>query len=178
MGLFLRRLFIALAFVLLMIGIYGYTLPKEKHVERSITINQPASVIFPMVNNLKKFNEWSPWTGIDPNTQFTFSGPDDGVGANVTWASENRAVGNGSQKIIESRPNEFVKTELNLGGGPAHAQFILQEQGDQTEVTWAFDATLDGILERYFGLLAMEKMLGDAYDQGLQTLKKQLENDD
>ncbi len=175
MGLFLRRFALGVSILVVLVGLFSFTLPSAAHIERSITIQKPTSTIFPYLNNLKKFNEWSPWSKLDPETVYTFSGPTEGVGARVEWKSEQKSVGEGSQEIVESRLNELVKTDLLFGNGtPSKAQFYLDGTATETKVTWAFDAHFDGILERYFGLM-MDKWVGGAYEEGLQNLKQLVE---
>ncbi len=172
---FFKNLTLGLAILLLVVGLIGFALPSSKALQRSVVVNAPASTIFPYVNNLKNFNLWSPWSKLDPDTTYTFSGPEDGVGARVEWKSEDKSVGEGSQGIIESRLNEYVKTSLNFGGGgPASAEFSLVENAGSTEVTWGFHTEFEGVLERYFGLM-LDKWVGDAYDDGLRNLKAHVE---
>ena len=165
--------FIALSIIALIVvlGVVGLFLPNAQHVERQITIQAPASKIFPYFNDFRKFNEWSPWAKLDPDTKYTFSGAESGVGAKIEWASEDDSVGKGSQEIIESRPNEFVKTELDFGmGEPAQAMFTLSEEGENTSLTWAFDTYLDTTISKYFGLM-LDKWVGSSYEEGLADLK-------
>ena len=172
----LKRIILLVMALIMVFGVISLFLPDTSHVERSTTINAPAAKIFPYVNNLKAFNEWSPWTDIDPSTQYKFTGPETGVGAKVDWASEHNEVGKGSQEIIESRANEFVKTRLEFGGGgPAEAQFILSPAGSATQITWAFDTNLNNPIEKYFGLM-MDKWVGQAYEKGLGQLKTLIES--
>lgn len=58
---FLKRfVLIILVLVLVLIGI-GYLLPDEAHVERDVRIDATPETVFPYVNNLRRFKEWSPW---------------------------------------------------------------------------------------------------------------------
>lgn len=171
MSKFLKNLTLGLALFMLVLGLIGFTLPSSKALQRSVVINAPASKIFPFVNNLKNFNLWSPWSKLDPDTEYVFTGPDEGIGARVVWKSENKSVGEGSQEIVESRTHEYVKTNLNFGGGgPANAEFFLDQNGGSTKVTWTFQTEFEGMLARYFGLM-LDKWVGGAYEEGLQNLK-------
>ena len=94
----------------------------------------------------------------------------------MNWASDDQNVGKGSQEILESRPDEFVKTELDFGvGDAAQASFTLNEENGMTTLTWAFDTYLDETISRYFGLM-LDKWVGSAYEQGLADLKTLLES--
>src|SRR6516162_7256303 len=95
--------------VVALIGV-AFVLPGSAHVERSITIDRPASVVFAVLNSYRRFNEWSPWADKDPNAAYTVTGPVSGVGAKQSWHGDPKTVGSGSQEIVESKPNESVTT--------------------------------------------------------------------
>jgi hypothetical protein len=151
-------------------------LPPHAHIERSIVINAKPSQVFNQLNSFKNFNTWSPWAALDPNTKYEFSGPETGVGAFMSWSSENKNVGTGTQKIVESEPDSHLKNEMTFADfdGKAYAEFILVPEGDATKVTWTYDGDMSGIA-KIFGLM-MDKMLGPSYEQGLSKLKEVVES--
>ena len=164
-----------LAFILLIVlGLVAgsFFLPSTSEVERSVTINQSPEKVYSIVNNLSRFNEWSPWHGIDPDTRYEFSGPQQGVGARMTWNSEDKNVGSGSQEIIESVANEKVVVALDFGQqGTAISEILTQPQGDMTELTWKLISNAEGsIIGKYFNLM-LDSMVGPMYEQGLAKLK-------
>lgn len=173
---FIKYLAVGLIGLMILFGFIGLFLPSSQHIERQITIDAPAARVYPYANDFRKFNEWSPWAKLDPNTRYTFSGTDSGTGAIMQWSSEHEHVGKGSQQIIDSRPNEYVKTELDFGfGAPANATFTLSETAGQTTVVWAFDAYMGNTISRYFGLM-MDSWVGASYEQGLADLKTLVES--
>jgi len=165
--------YLGIALLVLAVLIFGGSLflPSESHVERSITVNAAPSAIYEEVSNFENFNNWSPWHAIDPNTEYTYDGGTSGEGAKMSWTSDHKDVGSGSQWIVETIKNQSVKTNLVFEGfeDPAEANFILEPDGDQTKVTWTFDAKFSGLF-KYFGV-AMDGMLGPQYETGLQNLK-------
>src|SRR3970282_2878763 len=57
----LKRMPIAsVAMLLLVLGI-GYLLPGAWQVERSVVIRAPAAAIFPHLNSLKQWRDWTGW---------------------------------------------------------------------------------------------------------------------
>ncbi len=150
----------------------GFLLPREVEVARTIEINAAPEAVFSKVNSLKAGQEWSPWMGRDPEMVVNFAGPDEGVGAEMSWSSENPQVGVGSQKIVVSEVNERVETELDFGEmGTAKAAFLLAEAGGATEVTWTLLADMgDGPMGRWMGLM-MDNWVGADYEAGLSNLK-------
>lgn len=183
---FLKNLLLFLVVVAaLLIGV-AFVLPDSAHVERSITINRPASEVFAVLNSYRRFNDWSPWAAKDPNAKYTVSGPVAGVGAKFSWQGDPKTVGSGSQEITESTPDKSVTTALDFGDwGKARAHFALTPgaQPASTKVVWTLDSqaplALDGKLlwntvGRYMGLF-MDKMVGPDYEQGLIRLKTLVE---
>ena len=94
----LRLVVFLLVAVVAAIGI-AFVLPSTSHVERSITIDRPASQIYMLLSGFKRFNEWSPWAARDPDTKYTWSGPDSGVGAKLAWSMSWR-----QSSRVPSRP--------------------------------------------------------------------------
>jgi hypothetical protein len=154
----------------------GLLLPSSVHVERQILIHAEPDRIFPLLNDLRAFNRWSPWAQKDPLTHFNFSGPDRGVGAQMSWYSAQPQVGAGSQEIIASVANQRVAVALSFGDkSTAVGYYDLQRIDGQTEVTWGFDSEFGyDLFSRYFGLMA-ERWIGPDYEQGLNNLKTLVE---
>ncbi len=169
--------YVGIVILVLLVLVFAGTLflPSESHVERSITINAKPAAIYPEISDFKNFNSWSPWHAIDPDTEYSYEGGTSGEGAKMSWVSENKDVGKGSQWIVETVKNQSVKTNLVFEGfeDPSEANFVLEPDGDQTKVTWTFDSNLSG-LYKYFGV-AMDGMLGPFYETGLQNLKSVVE---
>ena len=109
---FARLIFKVLLTLLILLVMIGFLLPSSAKVERSVVINAPAASIFPHINGMQAFHAWSPWSTIDPQTDYQFSGPETGVGSRMSWQSGDARVGQGSQEIVESSPNTRVKTRL------------------------------------------------------------------
>ena len=151
-------------------------LPAKTHVERSIVVNTQPKLVYSYVQDFQKFNEWSPWARIDPDTQYTYSDPSSGVGARMAWQSEHPDVGSGAQQILAVRIDEYVEMALDFGDmGTANASYELLPDGGATIVTWNFD-TDNGFnpIARIFGVM-MDGMLGPIYEEGLLNLKKVVE---
>jgi effector-binding domain-containing protein len=181
---FLKRLVLfVLVLVVALIGV-AFFLPNTAHVERSITIARPPSIVFAVLDSYRRFNDWSPWAAKDPNAHYTITGPVAGVGAKQSWQGDPKTVGSGSQEIVESKPNESVTTALDFGDmGKARARFILSSDGKGTRVKWTLDTqaplALDGQLiwnaiGRYMGFF-MDGMVGPDYETGLAKLKTLVE---
>lgn len=165
--------FVGLAAILIAAA---YALPRQIEVERSIVIAAEPDEIFPYLDSLKKFNAWSPWAERDPDTAYVFSGPDFGAGAKSTWSSGHPQVGNGSQEIMESVSNEFIRTHLDFGSdGVAEGYYKLARVDNGTEVVWGFESDMgNNPVARYVGLM-MDKLVGEDFAKGLDRLKSLVE---
>ena len=93
---------IALALLVIVLAFAGYVAlqPAVGTVTRSATIAAPPSAVFPYVNDLHKWQDWSPWAKLDPNAKATFDGPQAGPGAIFSWSGDNE-VGEGKMTIAE-----------------------------------------------------------------------------
>lgn len=173
---FIKRLLgILIVLVLILVGV-SYLLPGKAEVSRSVMIDAPPSAIFPYVNSMQETEKWSPWLSRDPETSLSYSGPDAGVGNTLNWSSDHPQVGTGSQEIVESVENQTVRTALDFGSmGTASAFFLLQPDGDSTEVTWGFESDLGmNPMARWMGLM-MDRWVGGDYESGLSNLKTLVE---
>jgi len=160
-----------IALVALFLAVWAL-LPKHAHVERSVSTTAGPATVYALVDGFTRFNEWSPWSRLDPDTRYTYGGPERGVGARMEWTSDKPEVGSGRQEVIAVEPGRGVTYDLDLGmGNPTISTITLVPEADGTRITWALDVDLSGsVLGRYFGLL-LDRMVGPDYERGLAQLK-------
>jgi hypothetical protein len=172
----LKKIVIAVAGILVVLVVIGFILPRRAHVERSINIARPASLVFATVNSFQRFPEWSPWQDLDPQMKQTTEGPREGVGAKLVW-SGNDKVGSGTQTITSSIPGKSVASDVDFGSmGIAKSVLILAPEGSVTHVTWTLDMDMGrSPIAHYFGLM-MDRMIGKDYATGLAKLKRLVES--
>jgi hypothetical protein len=172
----IRNILIGLVVVIAAAAAVGMLLPRHVIVEREVLVEATPEAVFPHINSLQAFSEWSPWSGLDPDMQVAYSGPDTGVGNVMEWTSDHPNVGNGRQEIIEVVANESVRTTLDFGAmGTAEAWWRLVPDGDATRVIWGLDADMGaGPVGRWFGLM-MDRWVGADYQRGLSQLEATVE---
>jgi effector-binding domain-containing protein len=173
----LRYIVLAFLFLLVVVVIVGFFLPAKVHLQRSIEINRKAPVVFNVINSLGNFNKWSPWYELDVSADYTVTGPISGVGSKLTWQGNDK-VGKGSNEIIESKENTFIKTKFFFGKDdqPAFSTLTLSEKNQVTTVTWSFENDFGyNVFYRYFGLV-LEDMIAPDYEKGLKKLKVYVES--
>ncbi len=94
----------------------------------------------------------------------------------MSWASNNPQVGKGSQTIREAVTNERVVIDLDMGEmGKAVSTMQLKPVEGGTVVTWSFSSELNGVMERWMGLL-FDRWIGADYGNGLAKLKRVVED--
>jgi len=171
----LKRVLAGIVAVIVLLVVVGYALPRQVHVERSIVINAPQAQLFDALNGFKRFNEFSPWAALDPNTQYSYAGPESGVGAKMSWTSTDSKVGSGTNEIVESTPPDFIRARLDFGGQLAEASFKFEPADTGTRITWGFDGDVgNNPIARYVGLM-FDKWIGADYEKGLARLKEVME---
>lgn len=149
--------------------------PSDFRVTRSATIPAPPSAVFPHVNDLHKWQAWSPWAKMDPEAGTSFEGPSAGVGAIMKWASSNDQVGEGSMTITESKPDALVGFRLDFikpFAGTNTAEFTFRPEGNQTLVTWSMAGKKNFVVKALGLFMSCDKMIGGMFEQGLDNLKK------
>jgi uncharacterized protein YndB with AHSA1/START domain len=171
---FLKRLLVGLALLIAAFLVVVWFQPDDYRLTRTTVIAAPAAAVFAQVNDLRKWDDWSPWAKLDPNAKVTFSGPQAGPGATFKW-SGNDKIGEGTMTITESKPNERVATRTDFVKpfqGTSNADFVFSEQGGQTNVIWTMAGTQTFIGKAICLFMSMETMLGPEFEKGLAQLKR------
>lgn len=171
---FLKRLAIGLVLLVATFVVVVWLQPDDYRLTRSTVIAAPAAAVFARVNDLRKWDDWSPWAKVDPNARVTFSGPQAGVGASFRWDGNDK-VGAGTMTITESKPDQRVATRTDFVkpfAGTSHSDFIFSQSGDQTNVIWTMSGTHNFIGKAMCLVMSMETMLGPDFERGLAQLKQ------
>ena len=167
------KILIALALILAVLAAVIVTRPDDFRVTRSATMAAPPAVVFEHVNDLKKWEAWSPWAKLDPNSKMTYEGAPSGVGAITKW-NGNNDVGEGIQTITESRPGELVRMKLEFirpFAGTNDVDFTFKPEGSGTLVTWTMSGK-NNFMSKAVGLVMdCDKMCGGFFEKGLANLK-------
>ena len=147
--------------------------PARFRIARSAAIAAPAERVFAQVNDLHRWEAWSPWLKGDPEARTAYEGPPAGPGAGFAW-SGNKNVGEGRMTITESRPNELVRLRLDFVrpfSSTSTAEFDFAPDGHQTLVTWRMSGDKDFLAKAVHMAIDMDKMIGAKFDEGLAQMK-------
>lgn len=147
--------------------------PSNYRIERSAVIAAPASAVFAHVNDLHKWQEFSPWAKIDPNAKIAYEGPVAGPGAIFTWSGNNQ-IGEGRMTITETRPHELVRFRLDFVRpfeGTSDAEFTFRPDSRGTVVTWSMSGKNNFIGKAMCLFMNQDKMIGGEFEKGLASLR-------
>ncbi len=153
--------------------IFAATRPNRFRIERSVLVNSSPEKIFPLLNNFKQWEAWSPWEKLDPALRRSYSGSASGVGAVYNWTG-NKDVGAGRMEIIESLSATKLVLKLDFSAPfEAHNQveFVLAKEGEATRLAQAMHGP-SPFISKLMGLVFnMDKMVGRKYEESLAAIK-------
>ena len=142
-------------------------------VERSIVISAPAEQVYESLVDFHRWVPWSPWEGLDPNIERTYSGPDSGVGATYEWEG-SRKVGKGRMEITDAEAPTRIGIKLDfIKPFKAHntTRFTLSADGSDTNLTWTMTGPKT-LMSKVMGIfMSMDKLVGRDFEKGLAQLK-------
>jgi len=152
---------------------YVATRPDTFRVQRTVLIEAPPERIFPYLEDLRKFSQWSPYEQLDPAMARTYSGARKGKGAVYEW-SGNSKVGKGRMEIAQTAPPSMVVIRLDFVR-PFETQniveFTLQPEAARTRVTWAMRGANPYLAKLIQLVFSMDRMVGRDFEAGLESLK-------
>ncbi|HLX72179.1 MAG TPA: SRPBCC family protein [Verrucomicrobiae bacterium] len=168
----LPTILIAIAALVVLFAIFVSTRPSDFRISRTGRISAPPDVVFENVNDLHKWEAWSPWAKMDPNAKNTFAGPFAGPGSSMEW-NGNKKVGAGRMTIVDSRPNERIQIKLEFFKpfkATNIAEFTFKPEGSQTSVTWTMSGKNNFMAKAVTMVMNCDKMIGGQFEQGLANL--------
>ncbi|MFZ0827947.1 MAG: SRPBCC family protein [Verrucomicrobiia bacterium] len=171
------NILVALLVIVVVFVMMVFLQPAEFKVSRSANFSVPPEIVFAQVNNLRKWEAWSPWAKLDLNAKNTYTGPAAGVGAAFAWSGNNK-VGEGRMTITESSPYELVRFQLVFlkpFKATNIAEFSFKAEGHQTTATWCMSGENNFMGKAMNLMLNCEKMVGRQFEQGLAQLKSLVE---
>jgi uncharacterized protein YndB with AHSA1/START domain len=168
-----KTVLIVVVVLITAILVYAATMPDDFRVQRTTSIKASPEKIFALINDLHRWDSWSPWEKMDPAMQRTFSGATAGKGAVYAWQG-NSKVGEGRMEIADTSPPSRVMIKLDFIKpieGHNTAEFTLDPKGDSTNVTWSMYGP-SAYIAKVIGVFAsMDKMIGKEFETGLANMK-------
>tara|TARA_B100000586_G_C19896083_1_gene337062 strand:+ start:125 stop:646 length:522 start_codon:yes stop_codon:yes gene_type:complete len=133
----LAKIFAGISALLITLILIGFLRPALWSAESSIEIAVEPIVIFPYLNDLNNWDEWTIWSDIESE----LTEPSHGKGAKRQWTDEN--FGSGSIVIVESDLPHSLRYEVTIdSGAQIYGEFLLTELSKGTLVTWRENGNL------------------------------------
>ncbi len=169
----IKRVAIFLVLAVLGLLVFAATKPDTFRVQRSMTVNASPDKVFALVNDLHRWEAWSPWDKMDPEMKKSYSGPESGPGAAYEWDG-NENVGKGKLEITKADiPNEIQMKLHFIEPFEANndVDFTFEPRGESTEVTWGMQGPNPYFSKLMQVFLSMDRMIGKDFESGLTNLK-------
>ena len=144
---------VALVIVAVIGVVAGVVMPSSGHVERSLVVGKDMRQVYDLLNNFRRFPDYSVLRSQDSGVQFKFSGKAYGPGAEISWTSTDPKLGDGGLTIASATP-QFDQIDSNTQdatiiwnldnnwrGLDKHFTLDLERQGHGrlTQITWSYD---------------------------------------
>lgn len=172
----LKKILVIILLVPILLLLGSLFLPSTYRVERSLIMQAKPEAVFPYLNTLTKWPDWTPWTVTKyPDMKISFEGPEAGVGAIYSW--EGKSTGQGTLKLTRSEPDKGLSYDLAFDHGKLLSTGVIHIEplGEGVKVTWSNEGDLGrNPVSRYFGVM-MDRMIGPDFEQGLRNLQKKVE---
>jgi uncharacterized protein YndB with AHSA1/START domain len=172
----LKRIGLGLLLLIALIFIIGLFLPKETHVTREVTIAKPRSEVFAYVKDIRNQDQYGKWNLEDPNMDKSYRGTPGTPGFVAAW--DSKKVGKGEQEITKVTEGERIDMDLRFEkpfkSNATSFMTTSDADGGQTKVVWGYDGHSDYPMN-IMGF-AMKSMLGSAFQEGLNNMKRNLES--
>jgi hypothetical protein len=170
----LLKILLGFALVIAAILVYAATRPGTFRVARTANVNAPPEKIYPLLDDLRAGERWSPYYRKDPAMKGAYGGPERGVGATYDFAG-NKDVGSGRLTITGAAPDRQVTMRLQMFKPFAAdnlVRFTLVPNGQgSTDVTWAMTGRQPLFGKVMCLVFDMDKMVGTDFAAGLANLK-------
>ena len=130
---FLKRLAIGVVLLVGAAAVVVWFQPDDYRLTRATVIAAPAADVFARVNDLRKWDDWSPWAKLDPNAKVTFSGPQSGSGRDVRVGRQRQ----GRRRHDDDHREQAERARRDAHGfpqpfaGTSNSDFIFWQQGNQ-----------------------------------------------
>jgi hypothetical protein len=154
----------------------GVASPKTYVVERRTVVAAPPDRVRAELDDLRRWQGWSPWEGLDTDLQRTYTGPPSGPGAAYAWTG-NKKAGRGRMEVRSSTP-EAVSVDVVFEKpfpSASTSTFSLLPSGGSTEVVWSMVGPRPLVLRLLGPVISMDKIVGKDFERGLAQLKARAE---
>jgi uncharacterized protein YndB with AHSA1/START domain len=154
--------------------------PDTFRIARTVTIRAPAERIFPLIDEPRAHEQWSPFVRRDPHMKKAYVGPTRGVGATLDFDGGSKS-GVGRLMVTGSEPAHRSTMRLQMTRPMACdnvVEFTLVPKAPGiTDVTWAMSGGRPFVIKLMTLACDMDGMVARDFDDGLARLKGLVESD-
>lgn len=145
---------VALVIVAVIGVLAAVVMPGSGHVERSLAVGKDLRQVYDMLDNFRRFPDYSVLSSYEQDVQYKFSGKAFGPGAEISWSGSDPKVGTGGLTIASATP-DFDKIDSNTRdativwnldnswrGMDKHFTLDLSRKGSRgqlTDINWSYD---------------------------------------
>lgn len=153
--------------------------PVPYRVSRTTRIEAAPERVFTELVDFRRWRDWSPWEGVDPDMERSYSGPKSGVGSGYAWDGDKQA-GSGSMTITGAQRPSRVDLDLHFEK-PFPADNVIrfdldpEDGGAATMVTWSMSGEHTGLMRVLGRVMSMDRLVGKDFEKGLAQLKDLIE---
>lgn len=167
-----KRVVLGLAGLIILWAAIGLTLPASFRVERSIEITATPARVYGLIADPREWKRWTVWNQRDPAMTIEYAGAPAGKGAGWSWKSKSE--GNGSMTFTHADENQRLVYRLEFPdfGMTSTGTLAIEPRGNLVRLSWSNHGDLGmNPLQRWFGLF-MDRMVGPDFEAGLANLKR------
>lgn len=175
---YLRLLFFFFLALIVVTAIFSWLAPVKQSLDKSISIQAPALVVYEQVARLENFNQWSAWNQHDSTVKITITGTDGTAGAASHWSGDASISGEGRIEITAAEPGKSVSQKIHFikpKEGHAQSLFTLTELNGLTTVNWHFESETPRPWNIFNFFADIDEQLGPEFEKGLAALKARVE---
>lgn len=167
---------VSAAIITLLLIFLPFTFSPVWTAKRTVFIGERPEAIYPYLNNIEKWQEWTVWTKKeDPAMSFDYTQKLTGAGAKASWKSKK--MGNGSIKFLSIERGKSVTYEMFFGtvANAITGTITVERSGLGSVVVWIQQGNFGkNIFERYMGII-MDTVVGADMEKGLWNLRSKVE---
>lgn len=149
----------------------GILLPGTVEVTRSVEVEAAPDAVFPLLNDLERWTEWTPWGEVESRLE----GPGTGAGSRRVW--DDPGLGSGSLTLVASRPLSGIDYRVDVEDGAISFEGTISvaARGGGAVVTWTERADLGWNPLLGWTALGMDESQGRQLEESLDRLKARVE---
>jgi len=172
-----RKGFLLLLAIILLLVIVGFLLPSKFHVERSIEVKSAPATIFPYLNNIQR---WKDWTSLNEEKDFSlemnYFGPRQGIGSGMEYMGDK--LGSGKIEITDNELDQRVNFSLLINHRIETKGLMTIDPltNSSCYVTITLDGDVGFHLPNRYIILLMDNVAGVLFNDSLKQLKATVES--